>query len=38
MELQGQKEASRSEIGMVGRRWERGLETEVVQDLVFEGL
>lgn len=38
VESQGQKEASRSEKGMVGRRWEGGLETEVVQDLAFEGL
>lgn len=38
VESQGQKEACRSEKGMVGRRWEGGLETEVVQDLAFEGL
>lgn len=30
VESQGQKEACRSEKGMVGRRWEGGLETEVV--------
>lgn len=35
---QGQKEACRSEKGMVGRQWESGLEAEVVQDLAFEGL